>query len=573
MATQPKSWLLPLAAFVAGASATMVATFHAPLAREVPALASPVERLLCWVRWPKPGPLFEREFRVTRDAEHPLVITEDRSQDLPYVFGDCDLDATLEVPEGGELDIVVRKVEFTIREKKGHGRFSGLRLSALAEGPAWRTREQLLFDTSAPGGLKVAPGLGATVHLELRGRTATATVAGRKLPPFECDDLRGEIGFVAHGGSGVIRYLHVSEPAFTPQLEDWVVSGACAALAALLALFAKARGMRAFLALLLVPAGGYLAKVLVFSALAPLATPSLPSTLLGSLCCLPLWLAVVCPRGRMIVGTLAVALGAAMLELCVRNEERRLEPLCDERLDLFFGRGSSTAPYDALCTRLRSRAEIHTPVGDATRVLFLGGEDLFEAGDSPDQWVGVQVAGALVAKLRRPVQGMVAATGDASTLQQFVLYREFYRKLAPQVVVLGVPSDESEPRLRVGLRELLQATGGGRHALPRGSSRLLDLVARVRAPAVPASSPEELQETLREAVKWFTAAKVRVVLATGFALGEEHAKAVATVAEELVLPLVRDALGSDGKPAVAAFVLAISAQLAAAGSQPGSQPR
>ena len=570
MVSQSKSWLLPFTAFLAGALAAIVAVFHSPGSREVLEFAPASDRWLAALRWPEPGPRHEQEFRLSRDAEHPLLVTDSRTQDLPYVFGDCDLDATVEVPEGGELDLVVRKVEFTIHERQGHGRFAGLRLSTREEGPAWRTREQLVFGDGASGGIKVAPGLGATLHLEMRGRTIHATVAGRVLAPFECDDTRGAVAFLARGGTGVIRYLRVSDPRREARLEFWFLAALAAAAAGLLVALMRPRVGIAMAFTCVVPLGGFVARILVFSHLAPLATPALSTALVVTLWMLPLWIALALPRWRAFFVPLAFLIGVGALEYGVRSEDRRLEPLCDERFDLVFGRGSSTGPFDALCGRLRSRTEVHTVIGDETRLLFLGGEDLFEAGDRPEQWAAVQAAGALVARVRRPVEAVVAATRDANTRQQLALYELFYERFAPKVLVFGVPSDESEPHLLWPVRELWAATGAAKHALPRGPSRLWQLCERVLATRVPASSPAELTATLREVFELCERRHLPLVLAAGTALADAHAAALTAFAAEHHLPLVRDVLGSDGRPQTTALVLAIAPWLPA-GQSPGKQ--
>lgn len=556
MRSSSKSWLLPFAAFLAGALAALAAVLHEASEREVLEFAPRGERWLAAVRFPEPGPRHEQAFRVTRDAEHPLLVSDSRCQDLPYVFADCDLDATVEVPEGGELDIVVRKVEFSVRERQGHGRFAGLRLSSRVEGPAWRTREQLVFGDGPAGGVKVAPGLGATVHLEMRGRLVRATVAGKVLPSFECDDTRGTIAFVARGGTGVIRYLHVGEPRREARLEYWFLAALLAAAAGLVVAFARPRFIVALALLVLVPLGGLCARSLVFSHLAPLATPSRGAALAITLWLLPLWVALALPRWRVLFAPLALLVGLGMLEFGVRSEERRLVPLCDERLDLVFGRASSTGPFDAYCGRMRSHTEVHTIGVEDARVLFLGGVDLFEAGSSPEQWAAVQTAGAVVGKLRQKVVAIVSPTPDANARQQLALWQLFYERLAPKLVVFGVPSDESEPKLWWTARELWTATGGAKHALPRGTFRCFDLQRRAFASRVPASTPRELAATLAEVRDACRRLDLPLVLASGTALADEHAAVLAAFAQEHGIPLVRDVLTSDGRPQTEALVLA-----------------
>lgn len=558
MALRSESWLVPFAAFLAGALAIVVAALHAPTERERLDCANALERTFAALRWPGPAPLHENEFRLTRDADHPLLVTEERTQDLPYVFGDCDLEALFEVPEGGHLDVVVRRVEFALRERQGHARFAALRLSARAEGPAWRSREELVFGGGDDGGVRVTAGLGVSVRLQMRGRSVHANVAGRALTPFLCDDARGAIAFVVRGGTAVVRHLRVSAPLREARAEPFFLAGLWTALAGVVVVVCGARRRAALGWLVLVPLGGWLAREGLFAHLAPLAEPSRQGALLGALWLLPLWMALALGRARAVLAGVGLVASCGLFELATRCEARRLEPLADARLDLVFGRASNTAAFDAFAGRLRSRTAVHTVRGDETRVLFLGGEDLLEPGDQSDQWLGVQVGGALAAERKRPVEAIVAATRDAHTLQQFALWKLFHERFAPKVVVFGVPSDESEPRLASPARALWERSEAGRRSLvPEGWSRAFALLRVALAPRVPAASADDLRATLHDVRALCTARGAGLVLVTGTALDDELAAVVSAFAAEHGIPWVRDVLGADGKPRTEEVVRAV----------------
>src|SRR6187401_3586476 len=80
--------------FLAGALAVLAATLHAPNAREVSRNAGFAERAFASLRWPEPALDPSQEFRLTRDAEHPLQVKESMSFLLARVLGDCDINAT-----------------------------------------------------------------------------------------------------------------------------------------------------------------------------------------------------------------------------------------------------------------------------------------------------------------------------------------------------------------------------------------------------------------------------------------------------------------------------------------------
>ena len=122
--------------------------------------------------------------RLVRAVDDPLEVSPEVPLHIPLPFGDCELFVDVELEAGTELDLVVRKVEPTLRYGDMplyHGRFAVLRLSTEESGRACLTREQALFDDGSVGGHLLGAGKPATIVLEARGRTVRALVAGERL--------------------------------------------------------------------------------------------------------------------------------------------------------------------------------------------------------------------------------------------------------------------------------------------------------------------------------------------------------------------------------------------------------
>ena len=133
---------------------------------------------------PRAPEIYDRPFHLGRGPDDPFEVTETRFLSIPWPFADFDLFATVELPEDGEFDIVFRRVAPVQRDGDMplfHGRFSLLRLSTVAQGPAYRTREQALFD-DLHGGQLLEAGRPATIHIEARGRRVRVNVAGVSHP-------------------------------------------------------------------------------------------------------------------------------------------------------------------------------------------------------------------------------------------------------------------------------------------------------------------------------------------------------------------------------------------------------
>lgn len=448
-----------------------------------------------------PAPeLFERDFHVVRPDGEPIEVTEARPLPVPYPFADFDLFADVEVPDGGAMDIVLRKVE--PRRRAGgdmalfHGRFVALRLSANGrEGPAFRTREQALFDDGFDGGQEVAPGLPATVLIEGRGRLLRANVAGVWHGPFESTDAHGAISFVVRGGIGLVRSLRIDR---VPRPVRLLPITWCAIGGALLGLLAGVRGRKEPLpatlgALLAVPAAAWLAGRLLMAHVLPETEPSTTAVVLAALSGGPLAVALA-GRRRLLWAGLGLAAVLLAWEGAARAERLRLGALEDPRLDAYFGAQSGTAPFDALARRLQARTAVHTVEASGLRVMCLGGGPLFEGAPDPEEWVGPMLAAHVGRAVGEPVDAAVVPTLYSHVRQQLALFERFYAEpFAPRAVVLALPPWEGEASERPDAVAVLD--GDWTPEAP-GPSVLLTLWARAAEPRVPGSDPERLTAAL-----------------------------------------------------------------------------
>ncbi len=490
-----------------------------------------------------PLPLHERDFVVTRDAEHPLELDASRCLAVPFCFGDFDLSATVEVPAGGELDLVLRRSELPHEERSaGHGRFVLLRLSATSAGPPWRTREQALFGDGLSGGVKVTAGYGATLQVQARGRRLTATVAGQRLPDCLATDDRGEIAFVVRGGTGLVRYLRITA---VPRPGSWppVAFGALAGAGLGCVCFALRAGwlLTLLVASVLAAGGGVAGPALLQHVLPRCAVPASFVALVG-LWWLPLALGLALPR-RSLALPLGLVAALAWLELAANRQQALLQPFEDPRLAACFGRGSGPAPFDALARRIASKKEIHVLAGEEARVLFLGGDELFQLGRSPELWVADQAAGLCAQKLGRKIEAVVMPTVDASAAQQLRLWRTFYLDWPARALVFGIPGAESE------------AMGAPLAVVSRSTLLGLWLARREAAPPPLAATLAEVRALCRER-------GLGLVLATGAALDATLAAQVAEFARQESVPLVEQVVTPNQVVRAEALATALAAALA-----------
>jgi hypothetical protein len=449
----------------------------------------------------------DRDFHLVRPVDDPLLVSERRPLTIPYVFGDFDLVADLEVPDGGSLDLCLRVVE--PRRAEGgdmplfHGRFTALRLSADGEeGPAFRGREDALFELDRVAGQPVSAGLPTTVVLEARGRELRANTGGVEHGPFEAQDAHGFLAFVARGGTAVVRSLRVDVLPRPVRLLPWAWCGLLGAGVGILAHFlARGRTVRTAVSLGALVLGGYLGSIAVLADVLPEAEPGVASLVALALAGAPA--ALLCAAARTARGTLVLAvLGVATLPLTfgiiAARESHLLQSLEDPRLDACFGALSATAPLDALARRLHGGTAVHMPDASGDRVLFLGGGQLFEGHPDRAQWVAPFVAARAAGLLGRAVDFAVAPTLFGHTRQQVEMYLRFYRgRFDAAALVLAIPpweGEASEDSDAVAWLDGLQPSDGSGAALWRAWQR------RSATPATPLTRAGALGEAVSRLV-------------------------------------------------------------------------
>ena len=479
---------------------------------------------------------------ITQDHE----VTPSQPLPLDFRFADFDLHCHVEIPKGGELDLVFRKVEHWGEGHLPlfHTRFAALRMSSYQRGPGLLTRGQELFEPGV-GGVLCEPGPpGVSLELRCRGRQVTALVNGQDLRGFETTDDFGNFAFVARGGTAVVHDLEIkSWPREAPSFHWWIGAGVGALLALL---FVATGGSLAWsiLALLVTSLGALVARWTVFAALLTAVDPEPVSVLFAGFCLAPvgLFLGLGWPGTRVRLALALVAglpLGAALLELAARSEAPRLSVSEDPRLDLYFGPDSGTGILDAVTRRMTARFEIHTLEEGRYDVLLLGGRSLFdyEGSDRNDANVTAILPATLRAKLRLPagksVRCAAIPTNVANAFQQYLLLREFYTEYRPRVVVLGLTDFEAEVPLPLPPRAMEDFAARPRDA---GFSVLLDAM----APATPPSrqSPEDLQATLRDVRALCKDLDARLVLVLDDSLPREFLGAAQSFAANERVPFV-----------------------------------
>src|SRR5262249_35416213 len=146
---------------------------------------------------------------------------------FPALRRDFDLDAVVELAPGASFDLVLRRLE--PREVRGgalqfHGRFAVLRMSTTADGPAWRTPADALL--SPPGGVRLAPGGPASVHVEARGRELRANVAGKVLPAVLAQDEIGSLALIARDAPVAVQRLVVQPVGARREPSAWAIGTA-----------------------------------------------------------------------------------------------------------------------------------------------------------------------------------------------------------------------------------------------------------------------------------------------------------------------------------------------------------
>lgn len=412
-----------------------------------------------------PRPLDEHPFSLARAEDDPLEVSEKQPFSLAgYAYGDFDLYAEVELPQGGEMDLVFRLVEPWLREDDSmpgfHGRFSLLRMSAVEAGPVYRSREQALFDEVMAGGQLLAPGIITSIHLQARGRLVRANIAGIQHPWYEARDDRGGLAIVVRGGIGLVHSFAIAVIEREP-LHLWLYAGIAGGLAALALLASGVAIARLSRSLACLPLVAWLGGSFVLSRLLPEIEPSSEVWLSFTLAGMPLamLLALGCRPRFMLLGLLA-APGIWLLALAVEGEQR-LRSAEDLRLTDHFGRDSGIAPRDALFKQLHAKAKVHRLDPEKTKVFFLGGGIVFEPWlrneRRPVAYLPMQVENAVSAEMQEHIEAVVLPTEHATAQQQLLLFERFYvRDYRPKAVVFALGRGERQ-RGVADLRETIDA--------------------------------------------------------------------------------------------------------------------
>jgi hypothetical protein len=504
-----------------------------------------------------PAPeLHEHDFRFERKDGSPLEITPDRPLILPFGFGDFELWFELEAPVGGEVDVVARLVEPTLRDRglaPFHARYSLLRLSTVQDGEPFRTREAALFDDDpaavARGGVRIAGGLPATVTVSARGRCLAANVAGRRLPTWTCTDAHGQLALVVRGGSALV---HAMELRAEPRPLRLLPVGWCAlaglgiglAIAWLAHARPRGRPLRLAAAFAVLVLGGAAGGRLVLAHVLPEAEAEQLPIVATALAFAPLAIALA---RRIAFPELAVGVLAAFaaLEYATRSEAPRLRPFEDARLTAYLGEDSGPAAFDVLVPRMRARDAAHTALASGERVVFLGGGPLFES--DPDYAHGVApLACARAARALPPrrFDGATMPTVASHLGQQLACWSRWYeRAFDARAIVLALPAWEAEPLVDPNAAAVL----AGAVAPAPWPLRCLELVARAAAGTVVGADPATWSARLADFATRCAARGTRLLLLVDPALATPYREALASVVAQhglavLELDPVNDAL-------------------------------
>lgn len=409
-------------------------------------------------------------FRMQRKPGDPMLVTPALWLELPMLREDFDLLADVELGEGTEADLVLRRVEPRFLQgvaRPAHSRFCALRLSTTTTGEPWRTPTTALLGEA--GGVRLGAGMPATIQLQARGRVLTANVAGKQLPPVLVEDDHGSLAVIARFGSMAINSLSVVPVARTGLWSPWLLALASGLALAAMAIVRRTPPVRALCAGAALVAAPFAFATVASSVLLPLQQPDLLEEQLAALAGLPLALAIVVgSRAVRVAVVIGLALSALMLARSGRELQARV--VTTKELDATFGKDARETITETLAMRVRGPRSIHTLERDVPRVFLLGGQLMWGRNGAPDQHVEPLLTGELrVAKKGGvPPEVVSLPTVDGFTSQQVNLFDRFFRPFRPVVVVLGVPRDEAV---------LDEVTGA-----PRSSTTALrESIARARA--------------------------------------------------------------------------------------------
>jgi hypothetical protein len=392
------------------------------------------------------------DYRLERRGSDGFAVSDGKWLRVPRLFPDFDLYMDVELGPSMDLDLLVRQVEPRLlqgRLRPFAERFSALRLSTAGAGPAWRTREDVLFG-SRGAGADVAPGLLATVWVQGRGALLRANVAGKQLPWFQADDAYGGFTLVARGGTAVLQRLVIENrgvPAsWRWSAAFWILMGALGG--GFVALGALARGAPWHFALAGVWLAGYLAWW-VGSGVDPAPLrwppPGALAMLLGANCLFAAF-AVWAAGSRRVLAALAGVAIAAVAQQFAMDEVRGQLQLDDRAVEAVFGPAAGNGLAEAHAQIVRGPFGLHTPGAPEPRVMLLGGQLLYGRLGAPDEHIEPLLTGILRRELKKPVAVASLPTIDGHAAQQWQLFTRFFAAgHDPNALVFGVPAGEDEP--------------------------------------------------------------------------------------------------------------------------------
>lgn len=406
--------------------------------------------------------LDRQHFHLNRDATDLVEITDAHWFELGNRFGDFDLEMDVSLGEGADLDVLLRVVEPRHLEdpetgvigpmEMFAGRFTGLRMSTVGDGPGWRSRDALL--TGGPGnGVGVAPGYLSTVWIQARGRWLRANVAGRQQPWQLADDVYGRLIMLTRGGNAVIHRLEIAPRGadhLGPSRWGWAGFGLLAAAVVLafglalgaqqLELVAGAVAMVGFVAWaiwqgdleLAFPGADAMLLVLTGAAAAASAFVVRDN--------LPLRLALV-----------FAAAFAGDAGLRAMHHDSRVP-------DELFGPDAGNQLTEALGCRVRGPGIVHSlaQAEAGPRVFLLGGAPLYDVG-GPGEHLELLLRAALRGTTRQAVEVLGPQTAVPDAAQQWRLFRDFYTAYRPAALVFGTLGEADDEVAQSAFADALAA--------------------------------------------------------------------------------------------------------------------
>jgi hypothetical protein len=394
--------------------------------------------------------LHETPFQLERKGNDPYVVRPEKWQPLPAMRGDFDLFADVELAEGATLDLLLRRMEphqVQGMDEPFHGRFAALRLSTVAEGQAWRLPAEALLGPA--GGVRIAPGLTASIKIEARGRMLSANVAGKVIPPFLAMDEIGSLALIARGAPAAFTRLEIQARPSAQRIPLWAIGAAIGAVLAALAIRLGACRLRRVLAGAVFAAQPLWWLPIAYAAMPPLAEPDARDEVLLLCATAPLALLFLAPWRRLPLTAVPCLLAALVGIVGVQQRTAARFPATDA-LDALFGPAAGTEVVESLAQCVRGPIGLHVPDPKKAFVFLLGGQMLWQRPDQPGQ-PPLHLEPMLEQELKAQQPAVEVAslpTVDGWSGQQWQLFTTCFAGYQPKVIVFGVPNDEAAPDSR-----------------------------------------------------------------------------------------------------------------------------